>query len=426
MVTYNREKAVEEICPKLLESLKEKDLDLYIYDSSEGQNTQIIIEYYRKQYKNLFYCHIDSTIHSSQKLYQIYQEKKIQEQYEYLWVLPDYFAFSQEIMEQCLEKLKAGYDMVMLDFYDYQNIGNKEYTDKNQIFLTYAWALTQYGIVMLNCNTVLKKGDWAYLSQKYLQASYRNFSHVTMYFEQMLRIEPFRFYHLSVPMYQVYYSIHKGKTRYFHEFLDIWGAYWPNSIYALPEKYKEKKVAIKNLSRYTGYLGKADLLELRVNKVLTKNIFFRLVKDWKTVSPASVWTFFYITFLPIWSIQWIIKYEQFKKGIKANYSEVTLKAFCKKYKEIYIYGAGGRAKRYADYMDHYQIEYKAFLVTKRQGEIELKDHPVLEFSKELCLKQAGIIIAVSERYQKEVISFLKENGLGKRIFTKTIIEKGKV
>ncbi len=425
IVTYNRDKAVEETCLKLLGSLDERYLDLYVYDSSDNYRTQVVIENYTKTYKNLFYCHMDSNIHSSQKVYQIYQEKKMQEQYAYLWILPDYLAFSEEVMEQCLEKIDEEYDMIMLDFYDYQNRGNLEYTDKNKIFLNYAWALTQYGILMLNCNSVLKNCAWSYLSKKYLQPNYRNFSHVTMYFEQMLQIKDFRFYHISVPMRLVYYSSHKGKTRYFHEFLDIWGDYWPKSMYALPAYYKEKERAIKNLSTYTGYLGKTDLLELRVNKVLTKKMFFRLVKHWKIISSASVGTFFYITFLPMCLIKGSIKVEHLKNQIKASYREVELTCFCRKFKEIYIYGAGVRAERCAEYLDRCHIEYQAFLVTHLQKETEIKGHKVLEFSKEIPFNYAGIIVAVSEKYQKEIIPLLEENGFGKRIFTKNMIVRGK-
>lgn len=72
------------------------------------------------QNKNFFYFKILDTIDSNTKVYNIYQDKNIQNTYEYLWILPDYLFVKEEFFYNIVEKLNEKWDMLMLDFYDFQ------------------------------------------------------------------------------------------------------------------------------------------------------------------------------------------------------------------------------------------------------------------------------------------------------------------
>lgn len=420
IVTYNRAKVIEDICPRLLKSLDEDYMDMYVYDSSEDDQTQSVISRYQEQQKNLFYNRVPSHVHSSQKLYDIYQNKYIQNNYEYLWILPDYLSFSSEIMDQCKDKLAIGYDILILDWYDYKRIGSRVCQDKNEIFEDCAWVLTQYGAIILNCSTVLKNCNWEYLSEKYLTPNHRNFSHVMMYFEQILNIECLRLYHLEVPLRMVYSSEHRIIVRNTEEFLKIWGYCWPKSMYALPEYYNNKEAAINNLSKYGGHLGTEDLLGLKFNGVLTKKVFWRYMHHWKLVSQVSVMKFFLISVLPEFVIKDAVLLGNIGDGIIKRLTWRQFLWFCQKYKVLYIYGAGIRAKRYARYLDKMHINYQAFLVTELSGENSLMGHKIVKLSDITLPENTGIIVAVNENNQKEVVPFLKKKGYKKNLFIKNI------
>lgn len=339
--TYNRPKILIDTCSKILNTVDERIFDIYIYDSSINSDSEKIIkEYIQKE--NFFYVRLPSTIYSNEKLYMIYQDKNIQNTYEYLWILADYMFFSNEVIEKIIKKLDEKWDMLMLDIYDPKRQGNKQYYDPNQIFFEYAWSMTLFGIIILNCKTILERADWPYLKEKYLKEQHMNFSHLAMYFEMMLKINNLRFYHFFIEPEDVYISEYKGrgnKSEYFRDFLNIWGRYWYASIHALPNYYTRKDQVITKACVYTGNLGKKNILALRTLGVLNIKSFYKCKDIWKvisTVKPSFVWI---IVLLPKFIVK-IIAYTEnitnYAKKINVDIKRKRLKVFCKKYEEIYM------------------------------------------------------------------------------------------
>ena len=290
--TYNRPKILYDICSKIVKIVDEKIFDIYIYDSSPSSDSEEILnEIIQKE--NFYYFRLPTTIHSNEKLYRIYQDADIQNKYEYLWILADYLFFSKDIIDKILEKLNEKWDMLMLDLYDPEKKGNKQYYDPDQIFFEYAWSMTLFGIMIINCKTVLGRADWPYLREKYLKEQHKNFSHLAMYFEMMLKIDDLKFYHFSIEKGNVYISKYKGnRSEYFSEFLKVWGCYWYASIHTLPQYYSRKDQVIKKACVYTGSLSEKNVIALRTQGILNFKSFYECRGIWKiisTVEPLVVW-----------------------------------------------------------------------------------------------------------------------------------------
>lgn len=419
--TYNRAKIIEDICLKII-SIPDKDIfDLYIYDSSPNLDTKKKLQDIL-QNKNFFYFKILDTIDSNTKVYNIYQDKNIQNTYEYLWILPDYLFVKEEFFYNIVEKLNEKWDMLMLDFYDFQKKENQQYFDPNEILVEYAWSLTQYGSMILNCETVLKKADWPYLSTKYLNDRCRNFSHIALYFEMLLKINDFRFYYFSVPYQYIYRSIYRKNTSdYFDDYLKIWGYRWYQCIHTLPQYYTKKEAAIKKASVCTGHLGKNDIIELRLRGILTWKIFYEYRKIWTTISTVSIKTVLLIIFLPKFIVKHFIEYENIINNIKKAVLKIPFKIFCRKYNRIYIYGAGIKGKKLADFMKKQSIKFDGFIVTElKNNNRVLKEHKVLEISEVPNSSDMGIVLALNDRNKKEVIPLLYENGY-KNLFEADVV-----
>lgn len=404
--TYNRPKILNDICSRIMYTVDEKIFDIYIYDSSlNSDSEEIINEFMQKD--NFYYFRLSPSIHSNEKLYGIYQDKNIQNNYEYVWILADYLFFSKDIVNVVVNKLDEKWDMLMLDFYDPERKGNKQYYNPDQIFFEYAWSMTLFGIMIINCKTVLKSADWLYLRRKYLKVQYKNFSHLAMYFEMMLKIKDLKFYHLSIKQENVYISKYKGsKSEYFGDYLNIWGRYWYASIYALPNYYTRKDQVITKACVYTGNLGKKNVLALRTQGVLNLKSFYKCKDIWtvvSTVKPLFVW---FIIFLPK-SIVKIIE----NIDINRKIGILQLKIFCKKYDELYVYGAGIKAKKMANLLEENRIGYKAFIVSDIENNSRiLMEHNVISISQLHNLNDIGIILAMNNQNKKEVIPLLYECG----------------
>lgn len=421
IVTYNRAFVLKDICLKFANVRNVELFDLYIYDSSSNDEAKEQIKEILKNHTNFFYEKLPESIHSSKKLYDIYSNKFIQTGYEYLWIMPDYLFFIESVWEKIWKKLDNKWDMIMLDFYDVNKKGDRQYSEPNDIFYNFAWSMTQYGIMIINCDTVLKSVNWEDLGEKYLTQKYRNFSHVIMYFEIMLKIPNLRFFHFSISSQDVYRSRYKTGSSYLNEYLYIWGYCWYESINVLPMNYTNKSKVIKDACIYTKNLGRDILMQLRVNKVLTKEEFNKYKFIWKYVSTVNRATVWCILHTPIFVIEKIIEYGSIKNWILFVITIFRLKLFCKLHKKIFLYGAGGQAEKYAEILEKYKIPFCGFVVTDINANKHfLKNHQVFELSRLEIEYGMGIILALNKKNRREVIPILHSRKI-RTVFKSNII-----
>lgn len=419
MVTYNRAEIVKDVLIQWLKAMDSAVADILVYDSSTNEDTREFVEGIAQKEKHVSYIRINSEVHSSKKVYDIYQNAEIQNNYSYVWIVPDYFSFSREVIEKAEKHLDEGCDMLMMNFRDSDHLGDKLYIDRNEVFYRYAWALTQYGIVILNSNTVLKKADWNYLTRKYLGDETRNFSHVAMYFEVLAWMDEIQFYHIEVERKDWRVSKQIGTSRYLSEYFEVWGKYWPNTIYQLPDVYTDKTEAIKRHSRYSGALNVANLALLRKENVLTHQKFWQYRKNWKKISAASGFMLFWSAYAPVTWVEYIGEHDGFGNTIATFYNRLALSLFCLRHKNLYIYGAGALAKRCATYLDTKKISYEGFLVTNLDDNVQkIFSHPVFEMSQMGYQAEIGIILAVNDKNREEILPVLYQFGYKKEIYVK--------
>lgn len=420
--TYKRAKMVSEICVKIADTIEKEAFDVYVYDSTPDRSTEEALYEVLQENDHFFYVKVPPEIHSSKKLYDIYKNGKIQSLYDYLWILPDYMFFTKEIVQAVLTKAEENWDMLMLDYYDPEKVGDRLYSDAKQIFSEYAWSMVQYGLVLLHCNRVLKNVDWQTLESKYLCENCYNFSHVTMYFERMIQIPEFKFFHFSVERRMVYISKYRREYGDFDSILRIWGYRWYKSLYALPVYYnRQKKTAIKRFCRNTGMLDEKNVATLRVRNVLNRKTFGEYRKQWhlvSTVPPILVW---FIVYMPSPFAEGIARFGSVKGWFLRPFVLLHFYHFCKKCKKIYVYGAGVLAQNYADFLEKNGISFEGFLVSNSDSnEKMLKRHKVSELLAVPYETGMGIIIALNEKNKNEVLPLLHENGY-REIFRTNIL-----
>lgn len=88
-----------------------------------------------------------------------------------------------------------------------------------------------------------------------------------------------------------------------------------------------------------------------------------------------------------------------------------LLTYCKSYKNIYIYGAGTYGKQCNDLLKRYGIKINGFIVSNDQKRSSLYDgSQVWEFREIINqLNDSGIVIAVNNQYQKQILELIKQN-----------------
>lgn len=91
-----------------------------------------------------------------------------------------------------------------------------------------------------------------------------------------------------------------------------------------------------------------------------------------------------------------------------NY-ENELFEFCKQFSEIYIYGIGNNARECFEELLNINIHPRGFLVSEIHGKKQFMGISVQTFYSaisNLSCSHVGIIIAVQERYQKEILEYI--------------------
>lgn len=85
--------------------------------------------------------------------------------------------------------------------------------------------------------------------------------------------------------------------------------------------------------------------------------------------------------------------------------------FCRKYKKVYIYGRGVQQEFLLKYFDMCEVDISGYVVTVKKDEDDsdfcYREMPVLEFQSVKDDKDAGVILALSDRHYHQIIPMFR-------------------
>lgn len=395
--TYERAKFIQEFLEICLPITERFDIDVYIYDSSINNDTQIIVEEYRKSTGNLFYNRIDSDVHSNIKVFNIYKQFSKENRYKYIWLSSDYYRFEEWFITRLNKLLVENYDVIVVNNMDVEALNDREYKDINEFFHDCAWWMTGYGATILNINRILGNVDWKYYESEFLIDKCLNFSHVGLYFCQLANIEKPRMFHYSISDRELYWSKFRTISGWRDDTFKISCETWPNVIKKLPDVYMNKWWAIKKFYINEESFKFTLMIGYRKDNIFNLKVFLRYYHFWKYSSQS--------------------RYELFKIAIYPRryvekLSDKRIEKYCKRYNRIFIYGTGMVARRCTKDFERLHIKIDGFIVSKIKKQ-ELPDNQkVYELSPEIISdKKTGIVLAVNSFNAKEIMEnpLMKQN-----------------
>lgn len=405
--TYNRSDVVDELLRGYCDLYNRLNFDIYIYDSSESNETMDVVNRYCEMFDNILYIHLDSKIHSNMKVYKIFQSFSEKREYKYIWVCSDSIRWTELVLKKVNLCLAKTYDMLVVDYRDVDNLGDRVYNKPNDVFVDLAWYMTLYGAVILNLESMLLNLDWEYYIGKYCRLDIINFSHVWLYFDKLSKMNSINVLHLSFDKLQLTSSPLKKYSGWYNETFEICCCSWPRGVRELPSYYeKYKDDVIMRFATKSGVLSRMSFLELRKNNVLTVGKFIEYLNMWRKVTDVSILYIFIISLLPIGFAYKILYRERVWFKMRKE-----IKNFYKKYPLLYVYGCGGVGNSLAEYLEMYNIEYQGFLVSNANREKKtFRDHPVSEYTGSIFDDpRVGIIIAVNKQNYESIINKFDES-----------------
>lgn len=423
--TYRNGDVVEELLETSMDLYLKYGMDVYIYDSSDDDQTRLLVERWKETYSNLYYVQFPSRLHSNMKVYKIFQKYSLHKDYDYLWVCSDYIRWTEEVVRQIDIQLSKDYDMIVVNYRDKEHLGDREYHDPVLFAIECGWHLTMYGATVLNTHSMLQEVEWKKLERRYNRPERVNHSHVCFYLEKISVLRNFSAKHLSYSQCVLAASALKKSSGWRNDTFYVWGYCFPNAINALPDYYnrKVKKAIIKKHGKCSDVFGIRNLLALRADGVYNIEVYKGFKKEWKLLTDVSKWKLRKIacmTSVQIQTQEWLKpkeKIREHKRQLK------SLKRFASRYDKIYIYGAGKCAKRYAGYLKKMHIGYEGFIVSDLiDNTREINGRPVWEISelngKE---KDTGIVLGLNPDNQRQVKEILKEMGITNNIYSEYIV-----
>lgn len=397
--TYNRAEMIEEMLIRYGKIYQRKEIDVYFYDSSEGERTQQIVEYYSKDYKNLHYRRIPSSTHSNIKVLDIYEEFSKERKYEYLSVCPDYMQFSEAGIHVIERECEEGFDLCVLNIHDVEHIGRKVYSDRNEVFLDCAWQMTCYVSTVVYL-PFLEDTDWAYIRSRYTVPERINHSHVALFFEQLSRKEEFKAVHVPVSLKHISSSSYRKDSYWKEDTFSVWCEYWPSMVQALPECYQNKEKVIRKFGSYSEILSLDNYVRLRREGVYNRGIYKKYCSRWKKLTDVPKRLLWLVAVFPS-NIVWIFS----TKERKRKFIEDRLIRYCRKHKDIYIYGCGFIAGKTTNVLDKRNIPYLGYIVSDASSEKQRHNGLDVISCDDFCkrVKHAGVILALRKDNALQVI-----------------------
>lgn len=277
--TKDHPKYIQYYLAKILETAKKENIDICIYDSSSGDETEKIINGRISQgYTNLYYFRYPEDILIEEKLGHILVDSG----YEYVWLAGDGVVINLGkdlfIVEEEIERKR---DIIL--FGNLLENGKKyiEYTDPVLFFKECFAPVTFYGASIVK-GDLLQKKEWEYCKKRYLEHAHPACFYEMFAKENLNVVYIVHNFYEANPYKKVSAWMKKGRT------FEAFSGLISRTIDLLPIIYKtEKKKVKKAIDDYTGLFAKSHLWTLRANGNLDCKIAIKYKKQIKATSIAS-------------------------------------------------------------------------------------------------------------------------------------------
>ncbi|SHN51045.1 hypothetical protein SAMN02745247_00633 [Butyrivibrio hungatei DSM 14810] len=405
--TFKRPAHIKEYLEMSLVVLEKLAIDVYIYDSSDDDETENVVEEFRVNHNNLFIVKVESSVPSNVKILNIWSDETILNGYDYVWMMGDSLRWSEQVYRRVCAELDNNYPLIITDTYDHSTLGTVVLHDKQVVFEKCAHYLTLYGACILKTDTFLKGVDWEYIRKKYCDDRHIGFSQLGVYFERLSQMEEINVLNLCCVI--DYATISSGLESNNHwrstDFFNVLLGQWVNTIRDLPSCYKNKTKVIGMYEYYTHFINLQALKQMRSAGTYGIRQFFKYFFRWKICTAVPRMELFKTAIIPIKGLTKL--YDPREKISKLKEEEICehMISFSKKYKKIYVYGAGKIAKRRIEVLRQNGINVESVFVSNNVHEENLDGIDICAYEQGAILDDDyGIIFCLGFYNMFQVLS----------------------
>lgn len=292
--TQDRAELIESYLENRIDDLDSLNLDLFIYDSSENDATEITVTKKSDVHKNIKYRRFINDGSKNKAAVALEECSKL---YEYVWLVGDRTMINVVTLHKQIEKAFSGqYDLIHV----YQNkygIESGEFTDICSFFYSFGWSMTHYGAFIISSKLALwiadRLADKDYiLKTKVFLIQMAIFHYLSQFPARIFYINGF--FYTSNP-------VHVKSTGYSEKkILQIWAKGWVNSINGLASVYDPaKSFVMKSVSDNTSLFNYSSVIDLRLDGNITWHRVHQYREYIKQVTDTKLIWFYLVSVTPV-------------------------------------------------------------------------------------------------------------------------------
>lgn len=282
--TLNHAEVVDDVLQKSIEYYDRRGIDIYYYDSSDGNETKEIIDkYIGEGYHNLYYIRVSPGTEIEDKINLILSGQGLQRYYDYIWPIKDRSFVDRESLDGILAAMEEqAYDIVFLGTCGQNQ--NVVYDKPQEFYRDWGWLATSMDTAIYRYDTMIAGFDAAKFKQE-IKDTYRdNWSLYAFLFRKLAEADRsiivLRNERITIQASDL------GKSMWISSTFKVWKDRWIAANDDLPEIYAPyRDLIIKCAASLPWIIGDAQrLTELHEMGVLTEEALPQILQDWERVS----------------------------------------------------------------------------------------------------------------------------------------------
>lgn len=286
VMSHNHPESVEHVLESYGDVFKACELDIYYYDSSYDDRVKDIVNKYAdKGYDNLYYIPCQG-LSGDQKLGLLYSCKRLNNNYEYVWVVKDRTACdSRTILAIYQEALFERPDMIVVDTYgDNVGSGTVTYTDALALYRDYAWEITSMDVTLFKVSSMLDgyEPHESPFDENDPRSSFMQYDYI---FRKLAQMDSLKVRVISDLGVRILNS-EKSGSMWLDQIFDVWVYLWTLENESLPSVYDEAKKAVMKSDAIPSFLRSEEgLHELKKRGILlNEKLTPEIQERWSLVS----------------------------------------------------------------------------------------------------------------------------------------------
>ncbi len=294
-LTHEHPDVMDEVLGHICKSYGERDIDIYVYDSSPSGDTEAVVSRYIAEGQcRLYYVPVKfikgETGGQDEKYLYILKGNGLRRHYDYIWPTKDRCWFEGETLDNIRDAIDEGYDIVFaVDEWDRYEIIRKPikgvYIDPADFFGDYGALTTNWECLIRRTDTMLDPIDWDKYSTRYNVCKTNNFNQTLSTFVRLSEMDNCRIRVIVSGLSEKKYS-DRTKSSWMSSLMEIWIDKWIPMIYSLPETYDRYKMnVIKTQLGHVKLFGSNDsIVYMRDKGMFSPNRIKMLSSMWGLIS----------------------------------------------------------------------------------------------------------------------------------------------